>query len=70
MIESIHESETPTAVSETPATDSPESAPAKPTWEDLGLSEPTLELIRKAGFSHPTPIQSESIPLADRKSVV
>jgi len=64
MIESIHESETPTAVSETPATDSPESAPAKPTWEDLGLSEPTLELIRKAGFSHPTPIQSESIPLA------
>ncbi len=33
-------------------------------WSDLGLTEATLELIRKAGFQRPTTIQVESIPPA------
>ncbi|MBY0471903.1 DEAD/DEAH box helicase [bacterium] len=38
------------------------STPA--TWESLGLTEKTLESIRKSGFKYPTPIQAQSIPLA------
>lgn len=33
-------------------------------WSDLGLSPETLELVEKAGYTRPTPIQAESIPLA------
>jgi ATP-dependent RNA helicase RhlE len=33
-------------------------------WESLGLSTETLELIKKAGFNSPTPIQSQAIPIA------
>lgn len=42
------------------------SAPAAPerTWQDLGLSEEALALIRKAGFERPTPVQAQSIPIA------
>jgi ATP-dependent RNA helicase RhlE len=35
-----------------------------PGWRDLGLSEPLLELIQKAGFETPTPVQAQSIPEA------
>ena len=28
------------------------------------LSADSLELVRKAGFEHPTPVQAESIPVA------
>lgn len=47
-------------------TNKPEQAePTEPaTWESLGLSEKTLELINKAGFKAPTPIQAKAIPLA------
>lgn len=34
------------------------------TFESLGLSEPILQCIRELGFTHPTPIQSEVIPIA------
>src|SRR5579885_3502734 len=37
---------------------------ARPTWDSLGLSAEALELIRKAGFDYPTPVQAESIPVA------
>ncbi|MGZ6370946.1 MAG: DEAD/DEAH box helicase [Bdellovibrionota bacterium] len=33
-------------------------------WQKLGLSPAALELIQKAGFQNPTPVQAESIPLA------
>ncbi len=33
-------------------------------WEDLGLSEPILEIIRKVGYRAPTPVQAEAIPFA------
>ena len=32
------------------------------TFIDLGLSEPLLEALEKAGYSSPTPIQAKSIP--------
>jgi ATP-dependent RNA helicase RhlE len=34
------------------------------SWETLGLSQPTLDLIHKAGFKSPSPVQAKSIPLA------
>ncbi len=34
------------------------------TWESLGLSSMTIELLNKAGLKTPTPIQKASIPLA------
>jgi ATP-dependent RNA helicase RhlE len=33
-------------------------------WESLGLSQTTLDLIKKAGFTKPSPIQAQSIPIA------
>ncbi|HUP58620.1 MAG TPA: DEAD/DEAH box helicase [Bdellovibrionota bacterium] len=36
----------------------------RPGWDKLGLSAESLELIRKAGFTSPTPVQAESIPVA------
>lgn len=54
-------------MSEIPSTS--EKAPA--TWDSLGLSSATLELISKAGYDRPTPIQAESIPLAlDGKDLI
>ncbi|OFZ21474.1 MAG: hypothetical protein A2X94_08170 [Bdellovibrionales bacterium GWB1_55_8] len=42
------------------------AAPSAPrsSWTDLGLSKPALDLIQKAGFLAPTPVQAEAIPLA------
>lgn len=34
------------------------------TFEQLGLSHPTLQAINKLGFEEPTPIQKQTIPLA------
>jgi ATP-dependent RNA helicase RhlE len=44
--------------------DSTSQQPESPSWETLGLSQATLELIHKAGFKAPTPVQAASIPLA------
>ncbi|HLE01266.1 MAG TPA: DEAD/DEAH box helicase [Bdellovibrionota bacterium] len=33
-------------------------------WATLGLSQDTLDLIQKAGYQTPTPVQAEAIPLA------
>ncbi|GEM_PF-424779 len=42
-----------------------------PGFEDLGLSEKTLDAVRKAGFEKPTVIQREAIPHAlQRKDVL
>jgi ATP-dependent RNA helicase RhlE len=35
-----------------------------PSWSALGLSPATLDAVRDAGYAHPTPIQSQAIPLA------
>ena len=32
-------------------------------FDDLGLSEPVLQAVKKLGFEAPTPIQERSIPL-------
>ncbi|MCR9251402.1 MAG: DEAD/DEAH box helicase [bacterium] len=32
-------------------------------FKDLGLSEPTLQILEKLGFEQPTPIQEKAIPL-------
>lgn len=34
------------------------------SWQDLGLSQTAIELILKAGYPTPTPIQARSIPIA------
>lgn len=41
-----------------------EAVEAPADWKTLGLSEPLLELLQKAGFVAPTPIQVQAIPLA------
>ncbi len=33
-------------------------------WTTLGLSQQTLDLIQRAGYQTPTPVQAEAIPLA------
>ncbi len=43
----------------------PEGAPeAQPqtTFDDLGLSEPTLRAVKEGGYNTPTPIQAQAIP--------
>ena len=43
----------------------PESAPeVQPqiTFDDLGLSEPTLRAVKETGYNTPTPIQAKAIP--------
>jgi ATP-dependent RNA helicase RhlE len=37
---------------------------ALPTFADLGLKPEVLSAVRDAGYTHPTPIQREAIPLA------
>ena len=34
------------------------------TFEDLGLSEAMLASLRSAGYTRPTPIQAQAVPLA------
>jgi ATP-dependent RNA helicase RhlE len=41
-----------------------ETGQAAPAWDQLGLSAAALALIKKAGFSNPTPVQRETIPYA------
>lgn len=43
---------------------SPADEKPNPEWNTLGLSAETLSLVARAGYSHPTPVQAESIPLA------
>jgi len=40
-------------------------APAAPTvtFDDLGLSEPTLRAVHESGYNTPTPIQAQAIPI-------
>ncbi|WP_114374041.1 DEAD/DEAH box helicase [Elioraea thermophila] len=38
-------------------------APRRPTFADLGLSEPVLRAVADAGYLHPTPIQEQAIPV-------
>jgi ATP-dependent RNA helicase RhlE len=33
-------------------------------WDTLGLTQPLLDLIQKAGFNYPTPVQAKAIPHA------
>jgi ATP-dependent RNA helicase RhlE len=46
------------------------AAPAEPelrlTFAELGLAEPVLRAVADAGYTHPTPIQTQAIPLARR----
>ncbi len=45
-----------------------DSSPAEDLeWSAMGLAEPILELLDKAGFKKPTPIQVKSIPIALKK---
>jgi len=53
------------------ATDAPalslaqaEAATIETTFADLGLSDPMLESLRAAGYTRPTPIQAQAVPLA------
>ena len=41
-----------------------EAALAKTTFEELGLAPELLDAVRDAGYTHPTPIQEQAIPLA------
>jgi ATP-dependent RNA helicase DeaD len=43
-------------------TDTPAKVVEKATFASLGLSTTTLEVLRKIGFEHPTPIQAKTIP--------
>jgi ATP-dependent RNA helicase RhlE len=51
------------SASEPVTTETSATPPAEPTWANLGLSPKLLELIEKAGYRKPTPVQAESIPL-------
>jgi superfamily II DNA/RNA helicase len=48
------------------ATNDTATPPSEPTvtFEDLGLCSQVLAAVRDAGYSEPTPIQKEAIPLA------
>ena len=41
-----------------------EAATVSVTFAELGLSPPMLEALSDAGYSHPTPIQAQAVPLA------
>jgi ATP-dependent RNA helicase RhlE len=53
-----------TDAEETAANPSSPSSQPTVTFEDLGLSSQVLAAVRDAGYSEPTPIQKEAIPLA------
>ena len=41
------------------------------TFKDLGIIEPILKALKAEGYSHPTPIQEQSIPiLLNRKDLL
>ena len=50
------------------ATDTSAEAPVvlemEATFDELGLQQPLLDAVRDAGYTHPTPIQRQAIPLA------
>jgi len=50
----------------------PPASEVGPAWEDLGLSSEVLELVRKEGYTAPTPVQGQAIPalLAGRDLIV
>lgn len=52
--------------SDTKTTEETPAIEAEPvlSWDGLGLSPELLELIKKAGFEKPTPVQVKAIPLA------
>ena len=37
------------------------------TFKELGLAEPILEALQKEGYTHPTPIQEQAIPILLKK---
>jgi ATP-dependent RNA helicase RhlE len=50
-----------------PAADAAPAEPElRPTFAELGLAEPVLRAVVDAGYTHPTPIQAQAIPLARR----
>ena len=53
---------------ETKAADTSADAPVvlemEATFDELGLQQPLLDAVRDAGYTHPTPIQRQAIPLA------
>jgi ATP-dependent RNA helicase RhlE len=58
------EDQTPTPTPESQPAEDSAAAAAPLAWESLGLSEATLELIRKNNYKSPTPVQAQSIPFA------
>ena len=42
----------------------PDLAQRRTTFADLGLTQPLLDAVREAGYTEPTPIQRQAIPLA------
>ena len=44
--------------------DAPVVLEMEATFEELGLQQPLLDAVRDAGYTHPTPIQRQAIPLA------
>ena len=42
------------------------TAVSRTTFSDLGLAPPLLQAVTDAGYTHPTPIQEQAIPLALR----
>ncbi len=47
-----------------PETAESEAEDKRVTFADLGLSERVLKAITEAGYTHPTPIQAQAIPVA------
>src|SRR5688572_29238469 len=48
--------------SENTAPEGAETAQSQITFDDLGLSEPTLRAVKEGGYNTPTPIQAQAIP--------
>ena len=46
-----------------PQAEEPEEEPVRAVFADLGLSEPILRAIAEMGYTHPTPIQEQAIPV-------
>ena len=49
-----------------PSDDAPVETEERTTFADLGLAPELLRAVTDAGYTHPTPIQAEAIPLALR----
>jgi len=47
-----------------PQTSVKEEVPAATTWDELGLSEDVLALVKSQAYERPTPVQARSIPIA------